>query len=72
MPDAYPSWTIDVDHRPGAPGGAWFVTLRRQERKYAKRQALNIGQGKTLPVALKAVAGGVERHRSSPPYEELL
>jgi hypothetical protein len=48
------------------------VTLLRQERKYGKRQALQRGQGKTLPIALKAVAGGIEGRRRDRPYIELM
>jgi hypothetical protein len=48
------------------------VTLLRRERKYVRRETLAWSQGKTLPIALKGVAGRIEANRTTSPYAELL
>jgi hypothetical protein len=52
----YPSYTLDVAHEPDSRDVVWTVTLSRQEKRYARRVQLGRGQGRTLAIALSAVA----------------
>jgi hypothetical protein len=58
--EEWPKYDIRLEHVPGTKGGSWFASLWRQEKKYAKWEQLNKGQGKTLEIALNACAQGAK------------
>jgi hypothetical protein len=67
----YPAYTVEVVQTAGEKY-PWVLVLRRQERKYARREVLISSHAKTLPAALQAVASRIAANRTTPPYPELL